>query len=273
MRRFLLIFFALVVAGCGGDGDAAAECPDTGCSVGETLEVAYVGADTALSRKPVFDVYAPAEQGPWPVVLIASGSGMGRGHARDWATTMASQGAVVFAVDYEIGAPMTPLAHLNCAARYVRDVADQYGGDPSRVTLFGYSLGADYGAPVSLGVDDLPPTCLASEDAAIPNAFVGYEGFYGVGVDDGVAEESAALGEPYASAFVGGNPDLVVRLIHGGLSEVPVAEGEEFVQILEEAGYDVEFTLVEGAHHTGVGSPDSPAFAVIVETTLEVASG
>jgi acetyl esterase/lipase len=272
----LLVLIALVLAACGGGsgggGNTSAGCPADGCSVEETSDVAYVEGEIRTHRKPLFDVYAPAEEGPWPVVVIAPGTGSGKGYAHDWATAMASQGVVVFAVEYEIGAPQTPLPHLNCAARYVRDVADEYGGDPSHVTLLGYSLGAIFGAPVSLGVDELPPTCLASEDAAIPDAFVGYEGFYGVG-NEYLAEEAAAAGWPDATTLVGGNPDLVVRLIHGGLSEDPVATSEEFTQILADAGYDVEFMVVEGAAHTGVGSADSPAFDVIVDTTLDVAGG
>lgn len=276
MKRYLLVLISLVLAACGGgsggSSTASGGCPAEGCVVEETSNVAYVEGTTTLRRKPVFDVYAPEEEGPWPVVMIASGIGLGKGYAHDWATAMASRGAVVFAVEYEIGAPQTPLPHLNCAARYVRDVADEYGGDPSHVTLLGYSLGAIFGAPVSLGVDELPPMCLASDDAAIPDAFVGYEGFYGVG-NEYLAEEAAWAGWPDATKLVGENPDLVVRLIHGELSEDPVSTSEEFARILTDAGYDVEFTLVEGAAHTGVGSADSPAFDVIVDTTLDVAGG
>jgi acetyl esterase/lipase len=277
MRRCLWVLLVVAVAACGGGGDAVG-CPDGGCSVEETLDVAYAETDAILSRKPLLDVFAPAEEGPWPVVVVATGSGAGKAYARDWATAMASQGAVVFPVEYEVGAPQTPLDHLNCAARYVRDVAAEYGGDPSHVTLLGWSRGAQVGMVVSLGVEELPAGCLASEDAAIPDAFVGYEGLYGPGDQEFTAEELAAMGEPVASQFVGANPDLVVRLIHGGyvdtvFGDAPVAYSEEFAEILAEAGYDVEFTLVEGAAHTGVGSEDSPAFDVIVDTTLQVAGG
>ncbi len=155
------------------------------------------------------------------------------------------------------------------------------------MTLGGYQLGAKLGAPVSLGDDELPPMCLASEDAAVPDAFVGYEGYYGVGTDD-TSIEAQILGVSSdlppdwdridASACVGGNPDLVVRLIHGDFLDPPKADmpawtSEAFTRVLADAGYDVEFTLVEGAAHTGVGSPDSPAFEVIVDTALDVASG
>jgi acetyl esterase/lipase len=274
MRRGLCVFVLVALAACGGGGDTAS-CPDVGCSVEETLDVAYVEGDTPLSVKPVFDIYAPAEGGPWPVVVIAPWGDLGKESARGWATAMAAEGTVVFATDFLVGAPQTPLEHVNCAARYARDVADEYGGDPSHVTLLGYADGAYFGMPVSLGVDALPPMCLASDDAAIPDAFVGYEGYYGVG--DPKAEQEARGRAPDAGTLVGQNPDLVVRLIHGDLedllSDAPVAVSEDFAEILDEAGYDVEFILVEGAAHSGAGTEDSPAFDVIVDTTLEVAGG
>jgi acetyl esterase/lipase len=254
------------------------QCPADGCEIEAVADVAYVDGDTPRSSrfKPLMDVYAPVVEGPWPSVVVAPGWGMGKNSTRNWAEALASQGAVVFAVDYEIGPPAnpTPLPYLNCAARYVREVAGEYGGDPSRVTLLGYSLGATYGAPVSLGVDDLTPGCLASLDAAIPDAFVGYEGYVGVG-DEEMAQWLATqgLGWPDATPLVGGNPDLVVRLIHGASSEAPVAITEEFAQILVEAGYDVDFTVVEGATHSGAEFPTSPAFDVIVDTTMNVARG
>jgi hypothetical protein len=77
--------------------------------------------------------------------------------------------------------------------------------------------------------------------------------------------------------LVGQNPDLVVRLIHGDYVDTPVDDpvswSQEFAELLADAGYDVEFTLVEGAAHSGIDSETSPAFDVIVDTTLEVAGG
>lgn len=276
MRRSLWVLLLVAVAACGGGGDAGG-CPDDGCSVQETLDVAYVQEDTPLSVKPVFDVYAPAEEGPWPVVVIAPDWELGKEYARGWATEMVAEGTVVFAVDFDVGSPSTPLEHLNCATRYARDVAEEYGGDPSHVTLLGHSGGAIFGMPVALGVDAQPPTCLASDDAAIPDAFVGYEGFYGV-VDAEWWEEDVASGLiPDTVTMVGQNPDLVVRLLHGDYQdpqawETTVADSEDFAELLDEAGYDVEFILVEGAAHTGAGT-DQPAFGAIVDTTLDVAGG
>lgn len=279
MRRCLWVLLVVAMAACGGDPDAAG-CPDEGCSLEETLDVAYVQEDTPLSVQPVFDVYAPAEEGPWPVVVIAPDWEQGKEYARGWATEMVAEGTVVFAVDFDVGSPSTPLEHLNCATRYARDVADEYGGDPSHFTVFGHSGGAIFGMPVSLGVDALPPACLASDEAALPDAFVGYEGFYGVGDsrDAEWAEEDIASGLiPDTATMVGQNPDLVVRLLHGDYEDppawdAPVSDSEDFAELLAETGYDAEFILVEGAAHTGAGT-DQPAFDAIVNTTLDVAGG
>lgn len=275
----LMVVLPLALAACSGGGDAAADCPADGCSVSVTANVAYE-QDYPPNRRtqPVFDVYAPEEEGSWPVVAIAPSGGQGKEYARDWAMAMVSEGAVVFAVDFEVGPPPIPLGHLNCATRYVRDVADEYGGDPSHVTLLGSSGGAIFGAPVSLGVEGLPPSCLASGDAAIPDAFVGYEAYYGVSDEAKGFRGLEATDWIDPSSLVGQNPDLVVRLLHGDFPdpagvEMPVSMSEEFADLLADAGYDVEFMVVEGAAHTGIASASSPAFDVIVETTLEVAGG
>jgi len=274
MRAGLLIALSLVLAACGSGGERAGECPDGGCAVVVTSDVAYVDIETILTQEPLLDVYAPEQDGPWPVVVIGPPRGQSKESAQDWATAITSEGAVVFAVDFEVGAPQTPQEHLNCAARYVRDVADDYGGDPSHVTLMGSSSGAVFGMPVALGIDALPPMCLATEEAASPDAFVGYEGYYGVGGDPGDLEVTDWI-DP--TALVGQNPQLVVRLLHGDYEETreqdPVSQSEEFAELLADAGYDVEFSLVQGGAHSGSYLPSSPAFDVIVNTTLDVAGG
>lgn len=273
MRRGLLIVLSLAAAACGSGGEATGQCPDDGCTVAVTSDVPYVERDTVTAGKPLFDVYAPDEGGPWPVVLIGPAHGQEKGFYRDWATAMATGGAVVFAVDFEVGAPLTPLAHLNCAARYVRDVAPDYGGDPSHVTLVGSDNGAVFGAPVTLGVEELPSACLASDDAAIPDAFVGYAGYYGVSGQAPGGLVAAGWIDP--TTLIGQNPDLVVRLLHGDApdADTPMSWSEEFARMLADAGYDVEFTIVEGGTRTGIESPSSPAFDAIVDTTLDVARG
>ena len=74
------------------------------------------------------------------------------------------------------------------------------------------------------------------------------------------------------------NPDLVVRLIHGSSeADSPafpsVGVSVEFREALVEAGYDAEFTLVEGALHGSVFRPGEDAFAVTVEQVIELARG
>lgn len=276
MRGGLLVVLSLLLTACGSGSEATGQCPDSGCTAVVTSDVAYVEGDTISRKKPLLDVYAPEEDGPWPVVVIGPSRGHTKNDVQEWAAAMVSEGAVVFAVTFEVGAPQTPQEHLNCAARYVRDVAGEYGGDPSHVTLLGSSSGAVFGMPVSLGIDALPPMCLASDDAAIPDALVGYEGYYGVGVD---APTDLEAGTDWIdpTTLVGQNPDLVVRLIHGNYEDVPVDDpvswSQEFAELLADEGYDVEFTIVEGAAHTGITSESSPAFDVIVETTLDVAGG
>lgn len=85
-----------------------------------------------------------------------------------------------------------------------------------------------------------------------------------------------AAADPYS--HLGGNPDPVVRLIHGDDTnvawyEVPQAVSVDFQQALDEAGYDVEIVLVDGASHLAMGTSRNEAFETAVSQTLEMARG
>ena len=92
-------------------------------------------------------------------------------------------------------------------------------------------------------------------------------------------EEDAELWETMDShTHIGGNPDLVVRLIHGDDTdvdwhEVPRQVSVEFHQALAEAGYDAEVTLLDGPSHLGLTIPSSKAFEEAVQQVLQVAGG
>ena len=140
------------------------------------------------------------------------------------------------------------LEDVACAVRFARTRASDYGGNPARVTLVGWSGGAAAGAWLALSRSHHPwlrETDCFAEVSALPDAFVGIGGPYSK--TEFLKEEDPELWElvsPYA--YIGSNPNLQVRLIHGEWdSNCPVEGAVEFHEALEAAGYDVTLTVLE----------------------------
>lgn len=303
MKRFLVVLVLplAATAGCSGDDDqpsatvttvaATTEAPaptNTASTVAATTEapvaitvrtiekVSYTVADDNL-----LDVYAPEQPGPWPVVIVAhSGYGSRTGY-RDLADAIAAEGAVVFNISYS-DISYVPVFYgiedIACAVRFARANAADHGGDPTRITLVGASQGAVSGMVVGLNGDAYAGDCVASEGSALVDAVVAYEGGYDWAeyLFSELREEDPTMWEaidPYA--HIGGNPGLVVRLIHGeggeSATEVPRIVSEEFHQALEDAGYDVDLTTVDGELHLALTARGTEAFSVAVEQVMEVA--
>ena len=90
---------------------------------------------------------------------------------------------------------------------------------------------------------------------------MGYEGPYDEStVDyrlDGAPREPPGDESSNPHAQIGNNPDLVVRLLHGNAEDtqwydVPMSTSASFADALQEAGYDVDVPVVEGANHTAI---------------------
>jgi acetyl esterase/lipase len=249
--------------------------------VTETVDAVYAMAlqpDAAPSQWKL-DVYAPSEPGPWPVVVFAHGLGSRKANYAIFSRDIAEQGAVVFTIDWPTRYPTYTvkddgrglrevLETLACAVRFARAKAPDFGGDPGRVILSGYSLGG-IGAQTALVGDDVdrlweefaadrggPPAqidCAVSGVSAGVDAFVGISGLY-VGHHEGkygrewLQAEDPLLWETFFSSLEG-NPDLKIRLIHGEEDDdVPFEESAGFAAVLEEAGYDVELIPFSGGH-------------------------
>jgi len=138
--------------------------------------------------------------------------------------------------------------------------------------------------------DDFSGDCAVNEGSALLDGFVGYEGPYDydwvltalpkpdldlLSMREEDPDQWEAI-NPYS--HIGGNGDLVVRLIHGDDTdlawyEVPRAFSVDFHQALTEAGYDVELTLLDGASHIALTNPGTEAFEVTVQTVMQIAGG
>jgi acetyl esterase/lipase len=194
----------------------------------------------------------------------------------------------VYNIDVTHGSPnlTSALERIACAVRFARATAADYGGDPSWITLVGHSAGAHDGAVIALAGDDFAGDCPVTDESALVDAFVAYEGpydwtttIYHSSFDyTSLKNEDPELGHainPYS--HIGLNSDLEVRLVHGDDEDVawydiPLEVSKEFHQALADAGYDVELIVVEGATHGDLIS-DSDVIELTVEEVMELAVG
>ena len=278
MRRLVVAaVFVLGAVACGGAVVVTTDGPAT-----------EVVKDIAYTSTASLDVYAPTAPGPWPVVVAVHGYSGSRNSLIHLSNTLASEGAVVFNLEMTMIEPFLPaIEQVSCAVRFARATAADYRGDPSRITLVGGSGGAAASAVVALAGDDFEGDCLVVEGSALPNAVVGHEGPYDWAIraydpqrfDPLVVEEENpglldAI-DPYS--YIGGNPNLTVRLIHGiddddTVFDVPPEVSIEFHETLTDAGYDTDLIIIEGGSHDDIANPYSEGFKVIVQQVMRVAS-
>lgn len=240
-----------------------------------TWDVVYTAALQPDVPEQRLDVYAPSVPGSWPVVVFVHGyRAVKEGHEK-LSRAIAEQGAVVFTIEWRIRLPVVAKKEngkgfremhetVACAIRFARAHAPEYGGDPERVTLVGFSAGAWIGSYLAVLGDDvdqlwetfeshrggpLPQVeCLAGGSLARVDAFVGIGGAYGL--SESLKEEDPELWDVCSvDAYLGKNPDLEVHLLHGEWDDtVEVESSVRFNAALEEAGYDSELTQFEGGH-------------------------
>ncbi|GBD85467.1 carboxylesterase NlhH [bacterium BMS3Abin02] len=207
-----------------------------------------------------------------PTVVLFHGGGWVTGSPADiapLAEAIAQRSAVVFNAPYRLtfeggGFPMT-FEDAACAVRFAAAHTAEYGGDPDRLIVVGYSAGAQIAAVVALAGDTFDGDCLVEMNDTLPTRLVGLAGPYNTdalgpllepffGTDPAVDPEPWRLGNPLT--YLGRNPDLVVRLIHGDQDQiVPLVFSQYFEQQLSDHGYDVTLTVVPGADHGDIADP------------------
>ena len=258
-------FTAILVAGCATNPPSAA--PSSGpsaavSSISREKQIPYESAND-LNRPGTLDVFWPVQRGPWPVVVMFHGQPMVSGNVEPFAERVAPLGFVVFAPNWgqrgndaddtlSLGQSEASLSQAACAVAFARDHAADYGGDASRLFLFGHSAGANVAAVLAFVEHEPTDGCLiespVSEATSPVEAVVGLDGDWLLGSpiwDEPVAAEPALLTTWTPWDHFANHPDLPVHLLASsdpGLGESPdtLLEGRDpsgvFRATLEEIG-------------------------------------
>jgi dipeptidyl aminopeptidase/acylaminoacyl peptidase len=151
-----------------------------------------------------------------------------------------------------------------CGIRFAKATAPEYGGDPSHVTLIGFSYGGYLGIWITLGADriqaswedhavtgDGPPVqvlCERDQGDIDVEAFIGVAGAYTIA--EKFEERDNALWEIISPfAYFGERLEVPIRLLHGERDNmVRPKYSEEFRDFFLEEGYDSQLIMFDGIH-------------------------
>lgn len=192
----------------------------------------------------VLDLYqAPIEMGrPCPVVLFWHGSGPNERDAlAALASAVAEKGAVCLVPDWQSDDAAVGRENLLASVSFSQRRAAEFGGDSERISLCGWSLGANAAADVMLNP-------LVTEGWR-PRAFVGLASGY---------HAAPISGTPFAEGLAP-DPGVPCLLIHGVRDHIaPVQRSREFHQALQDRGWTSDLKEVDADHAGVIGTRYDP---------------
>jgi dienelactone hydrolase len=165
--------------------------PSPSPTVVSSFDIAYESANPP--RVPgELDVYAPAKDGKWPVVVMFHGAPgnnplADRTTLSNYARRVADLGFVVFTPswghlsegatsEFKRDAFAANNSQAACAVEFARAHAAEYGGDPSMMIVFGHSGGAHVAAMTAFARPEPSAACLGGTTLGPIDALVTWEG-------------------------------------------------------------------------------------------------
>lgn len=235
LAEAVLVGVVLLAAACGAE-----EGQDGGSEVNSEV-LSPEGTQGML-------VFGPDAEGPWPVVFAMHGIDGQAEDMTELATRLAREGVVVFAPTYRTDVTTEEAREqagmdLECAYRFARSVAAEYGGDLDRpVTIVGWSLGATGALALGLSEDIDPSGDLGCfSPAPRPDVVVAISGCH---------YEWEGRPSDLIDVSELGNDAADVVLVAGEEDTTCAAwQTEDMAAELRAAGYALDLILLEGADH------------------------
>jgi len=163
-----------------GAGLALASLVSLGC--GAPTEIEDVPYDSRYGDSTQLDLYLPNESGPQPAIMLIHGGAWRFGDKRHFdnaARRFARSGYVAASINYRLVPggefPNAP-RDTACALALLQKNADEYGIDPKRIAVMGYSAGGHLASLLGVAYDtpSLAPDCSSGRPerpaAVIPGA-------------------------------------------------------------------------------------------------------
>ena len=288
-RVALGVLSVVVIAGAAGWYLGYFGATPANLSVTPTYQdVAYT--PTAGTQK--LNLYLPAGDGPFPVVVNIHGGGFKFGD-RSMVGAVVGQalldgGYAIASVDYRLSGEATfPAAvqDVKAAVRFLRANATQYKLNPDQIVAFGFSAGGNLASMVgttgdvaefddpALGNEGVSSRVQAVIDWFGPTDFGQMDEqakAQGCGTSDQTHSTASSFESLYLGATVAESPELVQKanpisyitaddppfLLQKGDQDctVPVGQSQLLADALKAAGIDVRFDLLKGVGHGDSGS-------------------
>ena len=277
--RALVVSFAVALAAAGAQGSPASAGPRPPARGGS---VADGGQPVPIKVRPnipygaggtshTMDAYIPIDGAAHPAVLVIHGGGWSRGDKADVqaeAEAVASQGAVVFAVNYRL-APEFPhpaaFDDVTQAVMFVRARAADFDVDPNRIGALGFSAGGHLASFLAAFTDGHPTSgagivAAAAWSGAYDLLTVAKEGevearmnvMREAGCEPGsqptTPECSQALREASPMGYLS-RGDAPFFFVHSVNEIIPVSQAERMDEALTSRRIEHTYIELEGARH------------------------
>ncbi len=205
---------------------------------------------TEYGPDKLLDIFQCSDRFGSPVVLLWHGSGPNERDALSTlARTVAQRGAVCFVPDWQSDTIAESRKDLLESIAFARTEAETYGGDPTNISLCGWSLGANAAADVTLHPQ--------ATEGWRPRNFVGIAGGYDKSpITDGALTDAMT-----------NEPDVPCLLVHGTDDHVvPVQRSRDFHEALLGRGLRSTLREVDTDHAGIIGTRYDPQQSRCVAT-------